>query len=177
VAGGDADIGFTINPPANPPFEVARTYDITVGAIVAPGHPLAKRRKVTIADCLTYPLLRGRTPKITAVIDEAIGARARVPNFIESNSSRFKTALVRKGDFVAFSPSFALEPQIADGSLVFVPMEGPAVTGDCFAVIAHRKKMAPAPARFLEFSCDMIAQHQQLFSPTPRPAKKRRRKP
>lgn len=174
VAKGEAEIGFTINPPGNAPFVVAAKYDVSVGAIVAPDHPLAKRSAVTIAECLEYPVLRGQTPKIWSALNK-VSQRKHIMKVIESNSSRFKAALVRQGNFVAFSPSFAIEPQILDGSLVFIPVEGSTATSDCFGIIAHSRKLPPAPASFLEFSCQMIAEHQQLFSPPAKPRRKRAR--
>ena len=162
VASGDADIGFTINPPAWPDYETTASYALDVGAVMAPSHPLARRRKVTVKDCLRYPILRGTRSETRALIDQAVDKRNAIQNFIESNSSRFKAALVMRGDYIAFSPSLGLEQLIAEDKLVRVPLAEARDTNDSFAVIVHSPGLGPAPNAFLEFCYKMIAKYHKL---------------
>jgi DNA-binding transcriptional LysR family regulator len=159
VANGDADIGFTINPPAWPDYETAAGFALDIGAIMAPDHPLAHRRKVTVKDCLAFPVLRGTRAETRLLIEQVRDKRNAVNNFIESNSSRFKATLVRRGDYIAFSPSLGLEQLIGEGKLVRVPLAKESCPSERFAVIVRSAGLGPAPKAFVDFSCKMVSQH------------------
>jgi DNA-binding transcriptional LysR family regulator len=159
VASGEADIGFTINPPASSGYATAASYALEVGAVMAPTHPLARRRKVTMKDCLSYPVLRGTRSETRALVDEKIDKHQAIPNFIESNSSRFKAGLVMQGNYIAFSPSLGLEQMLAEHKLVRVPLAEARRSDDRFAVIVHAAGLGPAPRAFLEFGQKMTARH------------------
>ena len=159
VASGEADIGFTINPPASRDYAKAASYALDVGAVLAPSHPLARRRKVTMKDCLPYPILRGTRSETRGLIDDAVDKRKAIPNFIESNSSRFKAALVMRGNYIAFSPSLGLEQLLAERKVVRVPLAEAHSSNDSFAVIVHPAGLGPAPKAFLDFCCQMIARY------------------
>jgi DNA-binding transcriptional LysR family regulator len=163
VASGDADIGFSINPPAGLHYTIAAHYPLVICAVVAASHPLAQRSEATIKDCLAYPILRGTRPETRRLIDRAVGKEEVIQNFIESNSSRFKAALVQRGDYIAFSPALGLVPLITEGKLVQVPLTDKRET-DTFAIIVHTAGLRPAPKAFLEFSRKMIAKRHLPIS-------------
>lgn len=159
VANGAADIGFTINPPPSPDYSHAASYPLDIDAVMAPTHPLARRRKVAMKDCLRYPVLRGTRSETRALVDEKIDKQKAIPNFIVSNSSRFKAALVMRANYISFSPSLGLEQLLAERKLVRVPLTEAQVSNDSFAVIVHATGLGPASKAFLDFSYKMIARH------------------
>ncbi len=74
VAEGDADIGITSlsRVPAALEYEVFARFRRLL--IVPPGHPLSRKRKVSLADIAAHPLLLPPTGSHTrAIVDEAFG--------------------------------------------------------------------------------------------------------
>lgn len=56
VREGEADIGVTVSLTSEKGLEVALRHPAPVLAVVAPGHPLAARRQVSLAQALAYPV-------------------------------------------------------------------------------------------------------------------------
>ena len=56
VREGEADIGVTVSMTSEKGVDVALRHPAPVLAVVAPGHPLANRRQVSLAQALAYPL-------------------------------------------------------------------------------------------------------------------------
>ncbi len=74
VADGDADIGITSlsRVPASLDYEVFARFRRLL--IVPPGHPLSRKRKMSLADIAAYPLLLPPAGSHTrAIVDEAFG--------------------------------------------------------------------------------------------------------
>ena len=51
-----AELGFTFNPSSLDGLEVLASRDLDLGAIMAPDHPLASAKKLSLADCAAHPL-------------------------------------------------------------------------------------------------------------------------
>ena len=67
VTSGQADIGLAFALPRTADLQQLGVGHFRLGAIVAPGHPLAERRDVSFATCAEYPLIppRATFPSIT----------------------------------------------------------------------------------------------------------------
>lgn len=57
VMDGDADFGICYAPPGRLPVTTLRSITLHMGAVVAPGHPLASLSQARVADCMHYPLV------------------------------------------------------------------------------------------------------------------------
>ncbi|MGO7793280.1 LysR substrate-binding domain-containing protein, partial [Rhizobium ruizarguesonis] len=54
---GQADLAIDYNLPDDTRLQRAAEFRHALGAVVAPAHPLAKRKTVRMSDCLLYPLV------------------------------------------------------------------------------------------------------------------------
>lgn len=133
----DADIGFTFNPVSLEGLEVEFTRDMQLGAVMAPEHPLAKASKLSLADCLAYPVAwPSRGLSLRAILDRALGSRRTIPQMrIECNSLRLMAALARDGNCIAFQTEIGIEDDIAAGTLVLVPLVMRKLPLDQFMVV------------------------------------------
>jgi len=123
VLTGDADIALGYNYPITPGLRVVASHDIHLGAVVAPNHPLTKRRPAWLADCLEYPLVIGdRSMTIRPIVDMAF-TRAGLPLHptIETNSIEFMSRIARAGRAVSFLNPVDVDVHTARGELVFIP--------------------------------------------------------
>jgi DNA-binding transcriptional LysR family regulator len=125
VLTGEADIALGYNFPTGPGLRVVASHDLHLGAVVAPGHPLTRRKPAWLADCLEFPLVLGdASMTIRPVVDLAF-TRASIPLHptIESNSIAFMMRIVREGNAVTFLNPVDVGVDIARGDLVFIPFQ------------------------------------------------------
>lgn len=76
VAGGEVDIAFCLQRAAPPGVEQIRAWPQQLGAVVAPGHPLARRSgKLRLRDCVAHPLVLPAPDMELRVMVERIASR------------------------------------------------------------------------------------------------------
>ncbi|MBO0754308.1 MAG: hypothetical protein J2P54_00475 [Bradyrhizobiaceae bacterium] len=96
---GEADIALGYNFPSSPGLRVVASHDLHLGAVVAPDHPLTKRRPAWLADCLEFPLaIADPSMTIRPIVDLAF-TRAGLPLHptIETNSIEFMSRIAAGG--------------------------------------------------------------------------------
>jgi DNA-binding transcriptional LysR family regulator len=156
----DADIGFTFNPVSLEGLAVEYTRDMQLGAIMAPAHPLAKATKLTLAECLAHPVAwPSRGLSLRAILDRALGSRRSVPQMrLECNSLRLMAALARDANCIAFQTVIGIEDDLANGTLVFVPLVMRKLPLDQFMVVRRSgAKARPAIDAFLAVARQHLA--------------------
>ena len=132
-----ADLGFTFNPSSMEGLEALASRDLHVGAVLAPGHPLAAAPKLSLADCAAYPLAwPARGLSLRAVLDAVPAARGLRPAF-ECNSLRLMASLARRGSCIAFQTVIGIEQELAAGTLVFVPLSDRRLQVDRLRLVAR----------------------------------------
>ena len=84
---------------------------------MAPGHPLAKAQKLSLAECLAYPVAwPSRGLSLRAILDRALGSHRAVPQVrFECNSLRLMAALARNSNCIAFQTEIGIEDELAGG--------------------------------------------------------------
>mgnify|MGYP000132217106 CR=1 FL=1 len=97
---------------------------LAVGAIVAPGHPLASRRTVSASDCAAYPLvLPDRSWPLRALLDGMLAGHGTESTVVtSSNSVEFLRSMINQQLGVGFQTPMGLERRLASGELVLVPL-------------------------------------------------------
>ena len=118
------DVGFTFNQTALEGLAVEVMYDMQVGATMAPSHPLAKSKKLALAECLEFPVAwpsNGRG--LRSILDRAVAGLSRnfAPAF-ECNSLRLMASLAKKQSCISFQTMIGIEKEIEARSLVFIPL-------------------------------------------------------
>jgi DNA-binding transcriptional LysR family regulator len=93
--------------------------------VVAPDHPLTKRRPAWLADCLEFPLvIADASMTIRPIVDLAF-TRAGLPLHptIETNSIEFMSKIAAGGGAVTFLNPVDIGVDLAHGNLAFVAFQ------------------------------------------------------
>lgn len=154
VTNGDADVGFTFNPVSTSGLNIFFERDYRIGALMVPVHPLASREALELADVALYPLaLPARGLSLRAALDPVL-ARLDPPirPRMEANTLRLMAELARRERVVAFQTTVGIEHELADGTLVLIPLTDPELPLDRLVIIASSQR-APslAVAAFQDF--------------------------
>ncbi len=124
---GTADLAAVFNLPPQRDVLVLWRTELPFGCVVAPDHPLAGARSVSLQEAAAYPVaLQSRALAIRRYLEAQYGwlfnptnqARGR----FESNSLQLVKQLARSGRYVVFTSELDAAPELADGSLRFVPV-------------------------------------------------------
>ena len=136
-------------------FVVEKLPAQRLGFVVAPGHPLAQARRVSVPQVLRWPLVTTAhlAPRLQTALAEARGARGARPDLpcpavlVESVAAWM--ALVARGDSVALVSPAAARPALARGEVTMLPLSAPWLTSA--AAIVHLAARVPTPA-MLDFA-------------------------
>jgi DNA-binding transcriptional LysR family regulator len=117
-----ADLGFTFNPSSLEGLEAIAVRDMHLGAVMAPSHPLAGMKSLTLAQCLSHPIA-WPSPGLSlrAALDKIPGTCSLRPAF-ECNSLRLMASLARRGSCIAFQTPIGIEQEMSEGKLVWIPL-------------------------------------------------------
>lgn len=148
-----SDLGITFNPTSLDGLESVYTRDYQVGVIMAPGHPLARSKSLTLKDCAGHRLAwPSRGLSLRALLDRSPAGRSLIqqPAF-ECNSLRLMATLARMGVCIAFQPKTGIEDDLANGTLVWTPLNDSRLPPDRMVIVCrkgHRNR--PATDAFLK---------------------------
>ncbi|SDU09601.1 LysR family transcriptional regulator [Stappia sp. ES.058] len=159
VIAGQTDVGFSFEPPEDPRLNGVFRRDLAIGAVMAPGHPLAKRHPLHLAECLAHPFcLPTRDLSLRKLIDAALPADALAGRaFVEANSLRMMKRLAAAGEAIAFQTIIGLEREMGQGELVFLPLADPALSRDRFTVLtSSHRGLSHAAQAFFEHSVSAV---------------------
>jgi DNA-binding transcriptional LysR family regulator len=164
VLSGELEVGITINPADNPSTRIERTMIHPIGAIVLPDHPLATRTEVSLADCADYPLLiPAENLSLRWILEKAWLRRMgySLRGIAEVNNTRLMKALVLSGAGVGWITAFDASIEIANRSLVFLPLVDEKVEVSALSIVtaAGRNLSAPAALFTRHLSHMMELQH------------------
>lgn len=159
VRGHTADIGFTFNPTVLQDLDVALVMDVPLGAALAPNHPLAKAKTLSLRECLDYPVAWPAQGLSLRTILDTVALRLK-PQFrpaVECNSLRLMAAMARRGTCIAFQTRIGIEQDIAAGKLVFIPLSDKRLPRDRLMVVQRAGSHAnPAADRLLALARGML---------------------
>ena len=147
----EVELGLVFNPPAIRGFEVLAQATQRTCAMVAPGHPLARKKSVRMKECLAYPIampdasLSGRS-----VLEELLSrSSARPVPRLVSNSFEMMRSFAREAGGVSFQVALGAAP---DSGVVAVPLEERGLPQGRLVLGAARGRVLPvAAALFAEF--------------------------
>jgi DNA-binding transcriptional LysR family regulator len=159
VQTGEADIGFTFNPKAMDGLVAVYERPFSIGALMSPAHPLARRKTLSIKDCMEFPLaLPARGLSLRVGLERVLSRRAagKRPR-IQSNSLRLMATLARRNGCIAFQTTIGIEDDLRQKSLVLIPLNDREIPVNRFVVMCEKGRTAnPALTAFVEFARDHI---------------------
>lgn len=119
--------------------------------LLAPGHPLARERRIELAQLHPYPIVaptRSGSSRIafdTACRAEGVSLKVAV----ETNSVHVAAGLARESDCAALFPASAAGVFIAARKLVAVPLANPILSGGLVMLLKRRGRNLPPAAESL----------------------------
>jgi DNA-binding transcriptional LysR family regulator len=136
----DADVCFTFNQTALEGLAVEVVCDLAVGAVMAPAHPLARSRKLLLAECADYPLAwPSRGLSLRGILDRvASGLTKSLQPVYECNSLRLMSSLAKRRNCISFQTEIGIEQDLDAGTLVFVPLADRRLPPDRMMVICRQ---------------------------------------
>lgn len=163
IRAGEADIGLTLSLTSERDIRVELRTPAPVMAVLAPRHPLAAKRTLSLAQLAPYPLaLPDRASTLRQLLEISCSRQQLV--YEPAFTSRHMDALITfaaESDGVAFSGELAIRARLRRGEIVCAPLRdremnerhfevqtlaGRPLPEACKAFIAHIKKEISASA-------------------------------
>lgn len=162
LAGGEVDIAVTFDPPEHPVIRPVAQCRLPVGAIMTPDHPLARRSRISLADCAGFPLVMPDPSwPLCAELDPLIRAAGLEDAVItSSNSVELLRLMVGNRLGIGFQTVVGIESLVAAGRLVLVPIHNPAPLSQTLAICINAERTPPAAVRFMT---DLLQQRLQSY--------------
>lgn len=154
LANDEADIGITFFGPSRADVTPVITHPEPLVALMAPGHPLARKRSLQLAEIAEYPIAM---PDSTYGVRRLIDKSANIHNLslnmlLTTNSIEMARSLARKGNAITLSPRFAAVRELALGELVAVQVDDPHFADATTEVSVRRDRCLPIAAKeFIKF--------------------------
>ena len=127
VIDGDADVALGFVLERSPLLHQVAVGRFALGAVVAPGHPLAAcPPPVSFAECARHPLLLP-APELSLhweLRSLLLGQRRSLSTVVETASLELMTQMAARGAGVAFLNRLGIEREIAQGALVHLRLKG-----------------------------------------------------
>lgn len=124
IACGGADLGLAFALPRHEALQQLALGHFRLGAIVAPGHPLAEKADVSLGACAEYDLILSK-PEIST--RQRLASLLKAGDWhgrarLESGSLELAKQMVLRGRGIAFQTAFGIEAQVAAGQLKLLPL-------------------------------------------------------
>jgi DNA-binding transcriptional LysR family regulator len=120
--------------------------------ILAPEHPLAKKRYITLAELAGEPLImteRGSaTRKLVIALFDDNGISPEI--LMETGNAEFIKQLVQRGDGVSFIVKEAAAVELQEKKLVTVPIKGQRIFLDVSIAYLKKQHLSPSAQAFLD---------------------------
>lgn len=160
----DADIGFTFSAAPLEGLNIEFERSFRLGAAMAPKHPLASRPKISLADCLAFPVAwPAQGLSLRHIIDQGLTGPGQMLPALECNSLRLMASLARRGACIAFQTQIGIEQEIKEGLLVFKPLTDRRLPLDHLKLVRRQKLTARSPlSAFLDLARRRLLQATEM---------------
>ena len=152
VAAGDADVGFVAFPSPRKGLKVETFKKDTLHIICAPGHPLLKKGPINLPD-LAQSKIISLAPEMPTRqgLDRILATRGlKFQPMMEFDNVETLKQAVEINAGIAFLPTSAISTELAKGSLVILPHQGPEIIRPLGIVSRSSRMVSPAVKRFLK---------------------------
>lgn len=159
VLTGDVDLGLGFNLPATPGIRSLANFEIPLGAVVSPEHPLANERTVHLADIIQSPLvLAYPDSSLREVINLALSPLSTPTEpILESNSMEMLKQMVKANAGVTFMNPLDVSMECRRGELRFLNLADQHVRNQPLRLITRARAPLDATASlFVEYLIETL---------------------
>ncbi len=154
VVSGEVDLGLGFNIPAMPGIRALANFDIPIGVVLPPGHPLIGPGPINLADVVEERLLLAQPGTSLREVINLMLARlsVQVEPVLESNASEMLKQLVKCGAGLTLLNPLDVLTECRRGELVFRPIAEPHSRPQPMKLIARtRAPLDAATSLFVEY--------------------------
>lgn len=159
VITGDADLAVGFSIPYNEALRQCAVGRFGLGAVVAPGHPLAAMTSVTFAECARYPLILAAPElSIHELMRPVIAHHKRALTVLmETSSVELAKSMAARGVGLAFQTRLGLEREMVEGRLVHVPLKADIpLASELGVYVRARRTLPPVLDVFIQIVAEEI---------------------
>ncbi|WER49439.1 LysR family transcriptional regulator [Cupriavidus sp. WKF15] len=137
VLGGEYDVGVTFMSKLPAGLEIAAQVALPPGVVMASSHPLARKERLSFADCRDHAFLRleGPSPLQGVVSPRFAEFWDLVTPSVVCNSTILLKRLVASGRGISFFSKLAFADEIASGEVVWRPFDEPNINALTVGII------------------------------------------
>lgn len=145
---GDSDIGIVFFTSERPEIRVTSSQAEALNLIANPGHPLAHRRQVSLAEITQHTLVMPNASfGVRRIVDRHFSvAKLVARDILETNSIQLTRSLVRHGVGCTLLPHLSVERDLAAGLLTSVKLKDANMLATGIQVCTHRQHNLSAAA-------------------------------
>ncbi|UXS02324.1 LysR family transcriptional regulator [Agrobacterium tumefaciens] len=154
VLTGEADIGLGFNIPAAPGLRTLALFDVPVGVVLPPDHPLAERQSLDLTDIVHEKMVLSQPgTSLRNVINLVLAPLPmQVEPLLETNSVELMKQLVRSGSGLTLLNPLDVYLECKRGELVFRPFSTPHMRHQPMKLFARsRSTLDTAASLYVEF--------------------------
>jgi DNA-binding transcriptional LysR family regulator len=145
VVSGDADIGLAFNADKRPELKVLAAFPQPLHAILAPTHPYASMRTLSLANLHGFRVALPNYSFGIRVLIEKIAKETscEMLRVLETNNLEMAKGLVRLSNAITFMPFSAVVRDVVLGDLVAIPMVERAFSTTTMGILAASDRALP----------------------------------
>lgn len=158
---GDADLALGYDLPSRPALRTVAASEWQIGAVVPPGHALARKSSVLLSECIGYALLLPAAPlSIRTLLDEAFTRNAiEVTPVVESTSLALIQRLVMRGEGIALLNPLDVMEERSRNALVYIPLRDVHLQRQTLVLAARTKSHLSLAAELMANSISETLAH------------------
>ena len=163
IAEGAADVGAAFALRRSRDLQQVAMSRFRLGAIVGSGHKLAARKKISLDACLEFPLILASADlSINQLLDPVMRHITHHPEpIITANSVELMREVATRAIGIAFQTRIGLERQLAEGSIVHVPLDASGPIWSDLGIYTRAGRSLPAALDvFLQLLCAEVARRE-----------------
>ncbi len=149
VREGEADLGVTVSLTSEPGLEVVLRHASPVLAVMAPTHPLAGRRQLSLAQAVAYPLaLPAPTSTLRQLVDISFSRQDLQPRVVFTSDHLYPLInFAAETETITFCGETALRHHLRAGWVVAIPLRDREMSERHFEVQTMARRHIPDAAR------------------------------